>query len=243
MKGWDGRLDGMTDRQNGLADWMESGRQHIWQHGWKLLKVVLPDLISSHQSAFIKKIQNLDGILVANELIDSGERSGKPGLLVKIDFEKAFDHVNWDCLDEIFALMGFGVRWRKWIRCCVEFVRFSVLISGSSSGYFKSKKGIRQGDPLSPFLFLLVGEALSFMIQRALQLVENIEQVKNLRLILLFFEQLIGLKINFAKSTIYGVAYSGDLTQFFSLLGCYSGALPTTYLGLPLGDKSRGVAK
>ncbi|XP_026442068.1 uncharacterized protein LOC113341382 [Papaver somniferum] len=63
--------------------------------------------------------------------------------------------------------MGYGLKWRRWIQCCVEHVRFSVLISGSSEGYFKSKKGIRQGDPLSPFLFLIVGEALTAMMKKA----------------------------------------------------------------------------
>ncbi|XP_026417438.1 uncharacterized protein LOC113312920 [Papaver somniferum] len=145
------------------------------------LKAVLPDFISSHQSDFIKKRKILDGVLVANELIDSRERLGKPGLLIKVDFEKAFDHVNWDFLDEMFALMGFGNKWRRWIRCCVEFVRFSVLINGPSAD--------------DPLIFLDA----------------DIEQIKNLRLILLSFEQLT--------------------------------VLPTTYLGLPLGDKSGGVAK
>ncbi|XP_026441650.1 uncharacterized protein LOC113340789, partial [Papaver somniferum] len=94
-------------------------------------------------------------------------RSGKAGLLVKVDFEKAFDHVRWDFLDEIIALMNFGEKWRKWMKCCVEYVRFLILINGSATGYFKSEKGIRQGDSISPFLFLLVGEALSFMIKNA----------------------------------------------------------------------------
>ncbi|XP_026433399.1 uncharacterized protein LOC113330800 [Papaver somniferum] len=71
----------------------------------------------------------------------------------------------------------------------------------------------------------------------------DIEQVKNLRIILLSFEMLTGLKINFAKSQIFGVGYDGDLNAFSSLLGCYNGVLPTTYLGLPLGDKCGGVAK
>lgn len=130
-------------------------------------KKVLPDIISQHQTTFVKKRQILDRVLIANELIDSRLRSGKPGILCKVDFEKAFDHLNWDFLDEFFQLMGFGSKWRQWIRCCVEFTRFSILINGSATGYFKSKKGIRQGNPMSPFLFLLVGEALTFMIKRA----------------------------------------------------------------------------
>ncbi|XP_026436570.1 uncharacterized protein LOC113334557 [Papaver somniferum] len=71
----------------------------------------------------------------------------------------------------------------------------------------------------------------------------DIEQVKNLRLILLSFEMLTGLKINFAKSQIFGVGFDGDLNLFSSLLGCYNVILPTTYLGLPLRDKCGGVAK
>ncbi|XP_026378053.1 uncharacterized protein LOC113272434 [Papaver somniferum] len=234
-------------------------------------KVSLPSVISQHQTTFIKKRQILDGVLIANELIDSRTRSGKPGLLCKVDFEKAFDHVNWDFIDEILKLMGYGDKWRSWVKCCVEFVKFSVLVNGSASGFFTSKKGIRQGDPLSPFLFLLVGEALYYILKQAqlqglisgfqvsnegmlishLQSADNtlifldvdIEQVKNLRLILLSFELLTGLKINFSKTQIFGVGFDGDLSQFCDILRFYSGLLPTIYLGLPLGDKCRGVAK
>ncbi|XP_026450627.1 uncharacterized protein LOC113350713 [Papaver somniferum] len=166
--------------------------------------------------------------------------------------------------------MGFGVKWRQWVRCCVEFTRFSVFINGSATGYFKIKKVIRQGDPILSLLFLLVGEALAFMIRRAqekgslcgFQVKSNgpllshlqfaydtlifinadIEQVKNLRLILLSFEFFTGLKLNFAKSQIFGMGYDGNLSVFSSHMGCYSGVLPTTYLGFPLGDKCRGVA-
>ncbi|XP_026450995.1 uncharacterized protein LOC113351176 [Papaver somniferum] len=116
-------------------------------------------------------------------------------------------------------------------------LKISVLINGSAAGYFKSKKGIRQGDPNSPFLFLLVGEVSNFMIK------QHRIKVKNLRLVLLSFELLIGLKINFAKSQIYGVGYDGDLSIFSSILGYYHGSLPTTYLGLPLGDKCGSIAK
>ncbi|XP_026439193.1 uncharacterized protein LOC113337828 [Papaver somniferum] len=234
-------------------------------------KVSLPSVISQHKRNFIKKRQILDGVLIANELIDSGTRSAKPGLLCKVDFEKAFDHVNWEFIDEILKLIGYGDKWRSWVKCCVEFVKFSVLVNGSASSFFTSKKGIRQGDPLSPFLLLLVGEALSYMLKQAqlqgiisgfqvnnegtlisnlqfaydtlIFLDANIEQVKNLRIILLSFELLTGLKINFSKSQIFGVGFDGDLTQFCDILGCYSGILPTIYLGLPLGDKCRGVAK
>ncbi|XP_026450690.1 uncharacterized protein LOC113350786 [Papaver somniferum] len=173
-------------------------------------KVSLPSVISQHQTTFIKKRQILDGVLISNELIDSRTRSAKPGLLCKLDFETAFDHVNWDFIDEILKLMGYGDKWRSWVKCCVEFVKFSVLVNGSASGFFTNA---------------------------------NIEQVKNLRLILLSFELLTGLKINFSKSQIFGVGFDGDLSQFCDILGCYSCMLPTIYLGLPLGDNCIGVDK
>ncbi|XP_026448108.1 uncharacterized protein LOC113348517 [Papaver somniferum] len=179
------------------------------------LKKVLPLVISSEQTTFIKKRQILDGVLVANELIDSRIRSGKPGLLVKFNFEKDFDHVNWDFLDEIMDKMGFGLQWRKWLRCCVEYVRFYVLINGSAVGYFKRKKGIRQGDHLSPFLFLLVGEALSYMIKQAqeqglisgFQVVEGGKLVSHLQFAddtLIFLDAVLnrGGKITLIKSVL-----------------------------------------
>ncbi|XP_026458788.1 uncharacterized protein LOC113359352 [Papaver somniferum] len=152
-------------------------------------KKCLPDIISSNQTTFVSR-QILDDVLIANELINSRIRSGKPGILCKIDFEKAFDHVNWDFLDEIFSLMGFGAKWRGWIRIYAD-----------------------------------------------------VEQVKNLRLVLLSFELLTCLKINFAKIQLYGVSFDGDLSVFSSIIGCYNGVLPTTYLGLPLGDRSGGIER
>ncbi|XP_026420308.1 uncharacterized protein LOC113316311 [Papaver somniferum] len=195
-------------------------------------KEVLPSIISSHQSAFIKKRPILDEVLVANELIDSRRRSGKAGLLVKVDFEKAFDHVRWDFLDEILALMNFGEKWRKWVRIC-EAISFMIK-NAQEQGFIAGFQVTNGGKMISHLQF--ADDTLIFLDA-------DIDQIKHLRLLLLAFEQLTGLKINFAKSQNFGVGYDGDLSQFYSLLGCYNGMLPTTYLGLPLGDKSGGVDK
>ena len=85
-------------------------------------------------------------------------------MLCKLDMEKAYDHVDWNFLLYILRRCGFGERWCSWIKHCISSVRFSVLINGVPSGFFGSSRGVRQGDPLSPFLFVLVIEAFSRML-------------------------------------------------------------------------------
>jgi hypothetical protein len=96
-------------------------------------------------------------------------RSGEAGLLCKLDLEKAYDHVNWDFLLYMLQRCGFGERWRDWIRWCISTVKFSILVNGTPSGFFQSSRGIRQGDPLSPLLFVVVMEALSRMLYESMR--------------------------------------------------------------------------
>jgi hypothetical protein len=84
------------------------------------------------------------------------------------DLEKAYDHVNWVFLLYLLRRCGFSEKWRKWISFCISSVRFSILVNGSPCGFFQSSRGIRQGDPLSPMLFVIVIEALSRLIDKAI---------------------------------------------------------------------------
>ena len=109
----------------------------------------------------------MDVTLIANEAVNSKLKDNLSGLLLKLDIEKAFDHVNWDCLLSVISKMGFGQRWINWIRWCISTTNFSILINGTLSDFFHSTRGLRQGDPLSPYLFLLVMETLSQLLFKA----------------------------------------------------------------------------
>jgi hypothetical protein len=129
------------------------------------LRQVVGSVVSEVQSAFVKEGQILDGILIANEVVDDARKDHKDLVLFKVDFEKAYDSVDWRYLDDVMRCMAFPALWRKWIRECVGSATASVLVNGSPTGEFQLERGLRQGDPLSPFLFLLAAEGLNVMMR------------------------------------------------------------------------------
>ena len=109
----------------------------------------------------------MDAILIANECVDSRIRNEEPGILCKLDIQKAFDHMNWIFLFRSMMKMGFGEKWANWICYCISTIKFSILFNGSPTGFFSSQRRLRQGDPLSPFLFIIAMESLNDMMKTA----------------------------------------------------------------------------
>lgn len=117
------------------------------------LKKVIGRLISVEQSTFILGRSMSDGVVVVNEILDLSKRINRECMVLKIDFERAYDCVSWSFLRYVLRKLNFGDRW----------------LNGSAVKDFEMRNGLRQGDPLSPFIFIIVMEGLTRLIKKEVE--------------------------------------------------------------------------
>ncbi|GKC18887.1 RNA-directed DNA polymerase, eukaryota, partial [Tanacetum coccineum] len=132
------------------------------------LSLVISDLISDVQTAFLPNRQILDGPFIINELLSRCHHKKQRAMIFKVDFATAYDSIRWDYLEDVLCSFGFGSKWRSWIRGCLTSSMASILVNGSPTSEFQFHRGLKQGDPLAPYLFILVMKSLQLSFSRVI---------------------------------------------------------------------------
>ncbi|PNX97372.1 ribonuclease H, partial [Trifolium pratense] len=230
------------------------------------LKACLEKCVSEEQSAFIEGRSIIDNALVAIEVLHALKRKtrGMNGeLALKIDISKAYDKVDWGFLRGMLERLGFANRWIHWMMLCVSSVNYSVLVNFDKVGPIFPGRGLRQGDPLSPYLFILVTEGLTTLIKNSvikgdlhgvkvcrgappvshllfaddcfLFCRSNLSETNHLMQILRTYENATGQEINMTKSEVF---FSRNLSKaaqedLSNIMGVRHVLCTGNYLGLP----------
>ncbi|XP_042972810.1 uncharacterized protein LOC122304618 [Carya illinoinensis] len=230
------------------------------------LKLILPTIIAPTQSAFIPGRMIMDNVIVAFETLHSMSTKGKGKqgyMAIKLDMSKAYDRVEWDFLRKVVGRMGFSNRWINLVMQCVTTVSYSLLINGSSQCKFIPTRGIKQGDPLYPYLFILVAEVLSSLMNHAesIKMIHgfpicrgklsinhlffaddslifcraNAREWSSIHVFLNLYEEASGQKLNKTKTSIFFSPNTKQATKEYilNLAGTRASSSYEKYLGLP----------
>ncbi|KAK1668555.1 hypothetical protein QYE76_056714 [Lolium multiflorum] len=221
----------------------------------------MDSLVSNAQSAFIKKRSIHDNFLYVKNLATRLHKSKTSALLFKLDIRKAFDNVRWDYIVDLLQKRGFPSRFRNWIVALLTTSSSRVLLNGVAGLPIRHGRGLRQGDPLSPLLFVLAIDPLAQILERATTfgLLHKLrgrrdilrtslyaddaavfvapfkEDIQNLANILGNFGDATGLCTNFQKSAVAPIRCEAlDLDAILEDMPATRTTFPMRYLGLPL---------
>jgi hypothetical protein len=188
-------------------------------------------VIQLTQTTFLPGRNIMEGVVILHETINELHRKRSNGVIFKIIFKKAYDKVKWSFVRQVLEMKGFSDKWCQWVESIIQGGHVGIKINDLVGQNFQTKKGLRQGDPLSPLLFNIVVDMLAILINRAkdegqfngvvphlvddghfiLQYVDDtiifldhdLSSARNLKLLLCAFENLLGHKINFHKSEVF----------------------------------------
>jgi hypothetical protein len=229
------------------------------------LQQQIAGVIDVDQSGFIAGRSISENFVYATEMVQSCFKRAAPTLVLKLDFAKAFDSIDWGSLRRILLARGFPPLWCDWMDTIFHSSMSAVLLNGIPGRWINCKRGLRQGDPLSPYLFLLVADILQKLIQQdgmlqhplidglpplVLQYADDTLIIlradpgaaDRLKGILDNFANATGLVINFTKSTLVPMSVDDDLlASATAALGCSVEGFPQTYLGLPLSCDKHNI--
>eukprot|EP00253_Pinus_taeda_P017653 PITA_17653 len=132
------------------------------------LKGILPTIIPENQGGFVQGRQLVDNCILVQEVIHSSQLRKEKGMVIKLDLANAFDWVRLSFLWEVLKKFSFGMGFLNWLRACIADPWIAPLVNGRAAGFFKASRGLRQGCPLSPLLFVLQVSVMSFYLDQKL---------------------------------------------------------------------------
>ncbi|KAG7556536.1 Reverse transcriptase domain [Arabidopsis suecica] len=218
--------------------------------------------ISPSQSAFVKGRLLSENVLLATELVQGfGQKNISRRGVLKVDLRKAFDSVSWDFILHVLLAANIPQTYVNWIKQCLTTTSFSININGSLCGFFRGANGLRQGDPLSPSLFVIALEIFTRLLEKKFDdgSIGYHPKAKDMKIsslafagdLMIFydgkisslhginsnlndFQALSGLAMNREKSGIYTAGLSPQESIGTMSFGFLNGSFPFRYLGLPL---------